>query len=82
MPRPLSFNHPLMLGFDRFEQMLDQLSKTSGDGYPPYNIEQMGDNRLRITLAVAGFTEKDLQITLEQSQLIIHGKHLKNCFVI
>ncbi|MAL79053.1 MAG: heat-shock protein Hsp20 [Sneathiella sp.] len=74
MPRPLSFNHPLMLGFDRFEQMLDQLSKTSGDGYPPYNIEQMGDNRLRITLAVAGFTENDLQITLEQSQLIIHGK--------
>tara|TARA_R110002094_G_scaffold187336_1_gene163044 strand:+ start:489 stop:947 length:459 start_codon:yes stop_codon:yes gene_type:complete len=74
MPRAMSFNHPLMLGFDRFEQMLDQLSKTSGDGYPPYNIEQMGDNRLRITLAVAGFTENDLQITLEQSQLIIHGK--------
>lgn len=74
MPRPLSFSHPLMLGFDRFEQMLDQLSKSSGDGYPPYNIEQIGHNRLRITLAVAGFTEDDLQITLEQSQLIIHGK--------
>ncbi|MZR29556.1 Hsp20 family protein [Sneathiella litorea] len=74
MPRASSFNHPLMLGFGRFEQILDQLSKSSNEGYPPYNIEQMGDNEIRITLAVAGFTEDDLQITLEQNQLIIHGK--------
>ena len=74
MPRASSFNHPLMLGFDRFDQILDQLSKSSKEGYPPYNIEQMGDRELRITLAVAGFTEDDLQITLEQNQLIIHGK--------
>ncbi|MFC4271912.1 Hsp20 family protein [Sneathiella chungangensis] len=74
MPRTMSLNHPLMLGFDRFEQILDQLSKSSNDGYPPYNIEQIGDNALRITLAVAGFTEENLQITLEQNQLIIHGK--------
>lgn len=74
MPRTMSLNHPLMLGFDRFEQILDQLSKSSNDGYPPYNIEQIGNNALRITLAVAGFTEENLQITLEQNQLIIHGK--------
>ncbi|WP_288905007.1 Hsp20 family protein [uncultured Sneathiella sp.] len=74
MPRASSFNHPLMLGFDRFEQILDQLSKSSKEGYPPYNIEQLSISELRITLAVAGFTEDDLQITLEQNQLIIHGK--------
>ncbi|MAZ02738.1 MAG: heat-shock protein Hsp20 [Sneathiella sp.] len=74
MPRATSFNHPLMLGFDHFEQILDQLSKSSNEAYPPYNIEQIGERELRITLAVAGFKEEDLQITLEQNQLIIHGK--------
>ena len=68
------FNSPLLLGFDRFEHMLEQLAKSSGEGYPPYNIEQMSESDLRITLAVAGFFKKDLQITLEQNQLIIHGK--------
>lgn len=68
------FNSPLLLGFDRFEHMLEQLAKSSGEGYPPYNIEQISDGNLRITLAVAGFFKKDLQITLEQNQLIIHGK--------
>tara|TARA_R100001163_G_C5046202_1_gene183501 strand:+ start:674 stop:1099 length:426 start_codon:yes stop_codon:yes gene_type:complete len=63
-----------MLGFDHFEQILDQLSKSSNEAYPPYNIEQIGERELRITLAVAGFKEEDLQITLEQNQLIIHGK--------
>ncbi|TNE33580.1 MAG: Hsp20 family protein [Alphaproteobacteria bacterium] len=74
MTRVTSFAHPLMLGFDHFEQMLQQLAKSGGDGYPPYNIEQTGANALRITLAVAGFVEDDLQIVLEQNQLIIHGK--------
>jgi len=68
------FNSPQMLGFDRFEHMLDQLAKSSGEGYPPYNIEQVTDSNIRITLAVAGFFRDDLQITLEQNQLIIHGK--------
>jgi len=68
------FNSPMMLGFDRFEHMLEQLAKSGGEGYPPYNIEQMSDENLRITLAVAGFFKDDLQITLEQNQLIIHGK--------
>jgi len=68
------FNSPLLLGFDHFEHMLEQLAKSGGEGYPPYNIEQVSDYRIRISLAVAGFFEDDLQITLEQNQLIIHGK--------
>ncbi|PHQ68876.1 MAG: heat-shock protein Hsp20, partial [Sneathiella sp.] len=68
------FNNPTMLGFEHFEQMLEQLSKSSGEGYPPYNIEQIKPNELRITLAVAGFLDDDLQITLEQNQLIVQGK--------
>jgi len=68
------FNSPLLLGFDRFENILDQLAKSGGEGYPPYNIEQIADTKLRITLAVAGFFKEDLKITLEQNQLIIHGK--------
>ena len=67
------FNSPLMLGFEHFERMLERAAKASGDSYPPYNIEQIGDSRLRITLAVAGFSEDDLSITLEESQLIIRG---------
>ncbi len=74
MPRVTTFNSPLMLGFDHFEQMLEQLSKSSGEGYPPYNIEQIEPGKLRIILAVAGFLEDDLQITLEQNQLIVQGK--------
>ncbi|HYI81626.1 MAG TPA: heat-shock protein Hsp20, partial [Acetobacteraceae bacterium] len=53
MSRPSVFGSPLFLGFDHLEQMLDRVAK-SADGYPPYNIEQMGESRLRITLAVAG----------------------------
>jgi HSP20 family molecular chaperone IbpA len=74
MPRVTTFNSPLMLGFDHFERMLEQLSKSSGEGYPPYNIEQIEPGKLRIILAVAGFLEDDLQITLEQNQLIVQGK--------
>nr|WP_264185310.1 Hsp20 family protein [Roseicella aerolata] len=53
--------------------MLDRVAKNA-DGYPPYNIEQTGDNRLRITLAVAGFAMEDLQITQEDNQLVIRGR--------
>ncbi len=74
MSRVSMFNSPLLLGFDHFEHMLEQLAKSGGEGYPPYNIEQVSDYRIRISLAVAGFFEDDLQITLEQNQLIIHGK--------
>lgn len=74
MSRLTLFNSPLLLGFEHFERALDRVSKASGDGYPPYNIEQLGRDELRITLAVAGFTMADLGITIEENQLLIRGK--------
>src|SRR5215471_3983282 len=74
MSRLTLFNSPLLLGFDHFERTLDRVSKVSSDGYPPYNIEQLGENALRITLAVAGFRMSDLSITVEDNQLIVRGK--------
>ena len=68
------FTSPLFLGFDHLEQMLERASKTSSEGYPPYNIEQTGPTGLRISLAVAGFTMDDLQITQEDTQLVIRGR--------
>ena len=68
------FTSPMFLGFDHLEQMLERAAKTSSDGYPPYNIEQTGPAGLRITLAVAGFTMTDLQITQEDNQLVIRGR--------
>ena len=68
------FASPMFLGFDHLEQILERASKTSSDGYPPYNIEQTGPHALRITLAVAGFTMNDLQITQEDNQLVIRGR--------
>ncbi len=69
-----TFNSPLLLGFDHFERMLDRISKTSAEGYPPYNIEQVAEDGLRITLAVAGFSEADLSVTLEANQLTVAGR--------
>ena len=74
MARLSLFNSPLLLGFDHFERALDRVSKAAGDGYPPYNIEQIGENALRITLAVAGFTMSDLSLTIEDNQLVVRGK--------
>lgn len=68
------FTSPLFLGFDHLEQMIQRASKAAADGYPPYNIEQTGPMGLRITLAVAGFTMDELQITLEENQLVIRGR--------
>ena len=68
------FASPLFVGFDQLEQMLERASKSPADGYPPYNIEQMSSTTLRITLAVAGFTMDDLQITQEDNQLVIRGR--------
>ena len=73
MSRVSMFNSPLLLGFDQLERTLDRLAK-SAEGYPPYNIERIGDNGLRITLAVAGFTTDDLAIELAESQLTVRGK--------
>jgi HSP20 family molecular chaperone IbpA len=74
MSRLSLFNSPLLLGFDDLERLLDSTAKASSDGYPPYNIEQVGENGIRITLALAGFTDDDLSITVEDRQLIIRGK--------
>lgn len=67
------FDHPFFLGFDQFERDLDRLKKNA-EGYPPYNVEQIGENGLRITLAVAGFTMDDLDVEIENNQLVIRGK--------
>jgi HSP20 family molecular chaperone IbpA len=74
MNRVSLFNSPLLLGFEQFEQALDRISKTASDGYPPYNVEQVDEHRLRITLAVAGFGEDDLEVQIQDNQLIIRGK--------
>lgn len=74
MSRLTLFNSPLLLGFDRFEATLERIAKASADGYPPYNVEQIGPDRLRITLAVAGFAEDDLSVQMEGRQLVIRGK--------
>lgn len=79
MTRPSPFGHPFLLGFDEIEQALDRVAKAANDGYPPYNIERLPrteqePERLRITLAVAGFTRDQLDVTLEESQLIVRGR--------
>jgi HSP20 family molecular chaperone IbpA len=79
MSRPSPFGHPFLLGFDEIEQALDRVAKAANDGYPPYNIERVARSerqpeRLRITLAVAGFTRDQLDVTLEESQLIVRGR--------
>ena len=67
------FDHPFFLGFDQLEREMDRVKKST-DGYPPYNVEQISDDGLRITLAVAGFTMDDLDIELDHNQLTIRGK--------
>jgi HSP20 family molecular chaperone IbpA len=74
MTRLSPFSSPLLLGFDHLEQILERVAKTSGDGYPPYNVLQTAEHCLRISLAVAGFTEEELSVTVEQNQLHIHGR--------
>lgn len=78
MTRLSVFNSPLLLGFDHFERVLDRISKTSAEGYPPYNIEQTGADGLRITLAVAGFSMDNLQVSIEDNQLIIRGRQAED----
>lgn len=74
MTRTFAFNSPLLLGFDHLERVLDRAVKAAGEGYPPYNIEQITDNKLRITLAVAGFAMDDLAVTTEDNQLVVRGR--------
>ena len=70
------FDSPLLLGFDQIERLLDRVGRSSSDGYPPYNIEKVNEQVLRITLAVAGFDVDTLSITVEDNQLVIRGKQV------
>ena len=66
--------HPYMLGFEQLERLLERSAKSGNEGYPPFNIEQTSEHSYRITLAVAGFAEEDLAVTLEDRQLVIRGR--------
>ena len=74
MTRVSPFNSPLLLGFDRLEEVVDRLTRSSTEGYPPYNVVHVGDERLRISLAVAGFDEDDLDVTVERNELHVRGR--------
>lgn len=74
MNRVSLFNSPFLLGFDRLEQVIAHVAKGSSDGYPPHNIEQIGDDGLRITLAVAGFDVDDLDVGVSDNQLVVKGR--------
>ncbi|MDB5590019.1 Hsp20 family protein [Enterovirga sp.] len=83
MSRPSPFGHPFLLGFDEVEQALDRVAKSSGDGYPPYNIERIArtaadPERLRILIAVAGFGSEQLEVTLEENQLVVRGRQAED----
>ena len=67
-------SHPYLLGFEQLERLMERTAKSGNEGYPPFNIEQTSDHAYRITLAVAGFREEDLSITVEDSQLVIRGR--------
>lgn len=66
--------HPFLLGFEQLERLVERTAKTGNEGYPPYNIEQTSDHSYRITLAVAGFSMRDLSITVEDNTLMIRGR--------
>lgn len=67
-------SHPFLLGFDQLERLVERTAKSGNDAYPPFNIEQSAENQFRISLAVAGFGEDDLSITVEDRQLVVRGK--------
>ncbi|SEP19373.1 Molecular chaperone IbpA, HSP20 family [Salinihabitans flavidus] len=71
-------SYPHMLGFEQLESLLERTAKSGNEGYPPFNIEQTSDYSYRITLAVAGFSENDLSITVEDRQLVIRGRQTDN----
>ena len=73
MSRMSFASHPYLLGFEQLDRLLERSAK-NGEGYPPFNIEQCGENAWRITLAVAGFAEADLSVTVEDRQLVIRGR--------
>jgi HSP20 family molecular chaperone IbpA len=74
MTRNTYFNSPFLLGFEHLERLLERTARSAGEAYPPYNIEETGTDRLRITLAVAGFSRDELSVTVEDNQLVIRGR--------
>jgi len=74
MNRTLLFDSPFLLGFDHTRNLIERAAKAAGEGYPPYNVEELGGGQVRISLAVAGFTPSQLEITVEDNQLSIVGK--------
>ena len=74
MSRVSFFSSPLLLGFDQFERNYDRVQKAQSDGYPPYNVEQIGEVGNRITLAVAGFSTDELSVNIEDGQLVVRGR--------
>lgn len=74
MTKPALGAHPFLLGFEQLERLVERTAKSDQAAYPPYNIEQTGESAYRITLAVAGFAEEDLSITVEDNQLVIRGR--------
>jgi HSP20 family molecular chaperone IbpA len=77
MSRVSAFSNPFLIGFEQIERAVDRLSKGAGDGYPPYDIQRLttddGETALRITLAVAGFSDDELDVTVEENELVIRG---------
>jgi len=74
MNRTIVFDSPFLLGFDHTRSLIERVSKAAGEGYPPYNVEESGDGRVRITIAVAGFTPDQLGVTVEDNHLTITGR--------
>jgi len=74
MTRVSMFSSPFLLGFEPFERALDRIAKSASDGYPPYNVESLDENRLRITVAVAGFAPEELTVEVEGSTLVVRGR--------
>jgi HSP20 family molecular chaperone IbpA len=74
MNRTIVFDSPFLLGFDHTRSLIERVSKAAGEGYPPYNVEDSGDGRVRITIAVAGFTSDQLGVTVEDNHLTITGR--------
>lgn len=74
MTKPALGAHPFLLGFEQLERLVERTAKSDQAAYPPYNIEQTGESAYRITLAVAGFDEENLSITMEDNQLVVRGR--------
>ena len=74
MNRTLLLDSPFLLGFDHTRALIERAAKAAGEGYPPYNVEELDGGRVRITLAVAGFTPAQLEVTVEDSQLNVVGR--------